>query len=211
MLKANSMHTSTRNQILEASLHLFAKNGLKGTTIREIAALAGVNISAINYHFENKESLYRYVIQQRGEEGNNLADATLDRNFSSKEEFRVRMLTFADLLMKSVLEKPDYFFLLENEMLQGLPFAKEEFKNFIPKIIHKIELFLIAAKERGFLYDDLDCRILAIAFYPLLFSHFRDHKIIKEFFNIDFEKENIQNRVVNQTMEMFLRGIMKPD
>lgn len=48
----------TKQKIIEAANKLFAKNGFAGTSIRDIAGLAEVNLASINYHFQNKENLY---------------------------------------------------------------------------------------------------------------------------------------------------------
>lgn len=48
----------TKQKILEVANELFAKNGFGGTSVRDIANSAEVNLSAINYHFKNKENLY---------------------------------------------------------------------------------------------------------------------------------------------------------
>ena len=52
----------TKQKILEAAAQLFSEAGYDGTSIRDIAKVAEVNIAAINYHFENKENLYHKVI-----------------------------------------------------------------------------------------------------------------------------------------------------
>lgn len=54
---------TTKQKILEVSNDLFAKNGFSETSVREIAAKAGVNIAAINYHFKSKETLYWTVFE----------------------------------------------------------------------------------------------------------------------------------------------------
>lgn len=48
----------TKTKILAAAAALFAKSGYEGTSVREIAKMANVNIAAINYHFGNKDKLY---------------------------------------------------------------------------------------------------------------------------------------------------------
>ena len=50
-----------RERILDAALDLFGERGLTGTTVRDIAARAKVNVAAISYHFGGKDELYRAV------------------------------------------------------------------------------------------------------------------------------------------------------
>ncbi len=52
----------TRRRILETALDLFAAQGYEGTSTRQIAEGAGVNLPAIQYYFGNKEGLYRAII-----------------------------------------------------------------------------------------------------------------------------------------------------
>jgi len=47
----------TRARILEAALALFRKRGFEQTTMREIAAEAGMAVGAAYYYFESKEAL----------------------------------------------------------------------------------------------------------------------------------------------------------
>jgi AcrR family transcriptional regulator len=47
--------TGTKEKILKATLELINSEGLRKVTVRKIAALADVNIAAINYHFGSKE------------------------------------------------------------------------------------------------------------------------------------------------------------
>lgn len=49
----------TRKSLLIAATDIFANKGYRDATIAEICARAGANIAAVNYHFKDKESLYR--------------------------------------------------------------------------------------------------------------------------------------------------------
>lgn len=53
----------TESRILAAAEQVFAEKGLKGARAKEIAALAQVPPSLINYHYGGKENLYRIVIE----------------------------------------------------------------------------------------------------------------------------------------------------
>jgi TetR/AcrR family transcriptional regulator, regulator of cefoperazone and chloramphenicol sensitivity len=52
----------TRTRVLTAAARLFAANGFKKVTVREICRAADANVAAVNYHFGDKEGLYREVL-----------------------------------------------------------------------------------------------------------------------------------------------------
>src|SRR5579863_10630017 len=55
----------TKSRILDAAEKLFAMNGFKPTSLRDITAEAQVNLAAVNYHFQSKDSLIDAVIARR--------------------------------------------------------------------------------------------------------------------------------------------------
>jgi len=61
--KAERSPEATRERIMEAALDLFGERGLTGTTVRDIAQRASVNVAAISYHFGGKDELYRSVAE----------------------------------------------------------------------------------------------------------------------------------------------------
>jgi len=54
-----------REQLLDASLMLFAERGVAGTTIAGIAAKAGVTPAMVHYYFNNRERLLDAVAEER--------------------------------------------------------------------------------------------------------------------------------------------------
>ncbi len=52
---------ASRERILETAGRMFASRGFNGVSTRELAQNAGVNLSAISYHFGGKQGLYREV------------------------------------------------------------------------------------------------------------------------------------------------------
>jgi AcrR family transcriptional regulator len=53
----------TPGRLLAAASALFAERGFHGTTVREIAERAGVNVAAGNYHYGSKKALYLEVFR----------------------------------------------------------------------------------------------------------------------------------------------------
>ena len=52
----------TRDRILDAAESLFADNGFRAVSLRQITTEAGVNLAAVNYHFGGKDGLIYEVL-----------------------------------------------------------------------------------------------------------------------------------------------------
>ncbi|MBI4586098.1 MAG: CerR family C-terminal domain-containing protein [Planctomycetes bacterium] len=58
-----NLHEETRRRLLEAAGEIFAAEGYRGATVRGICERARANVAAVNYHFGDKEALYRTVLR----------------------------------------------------------------------------------------------------------------------------------------------------
>jgi AcrR family transcriptional regulator len=56
-----------REHILTVAEELFGEKGFDGTSVRDIAQSAGVNLAMISYYFGSKEKLLEYLIEYRAE------------------------------------------------------------------------------------------------------------------------------------------------
>jgi AcrR family transcriptional regulator len=54
----------TKTRILDAAEKLFGEKGFDATSLRDITTEADVNLAAVNYHFQSKESLIESVIMR---------------------------------------------------------------------------------------------------------------------------------------------------
>ena len=54
-----------REQILEVAEELIAENGFSGTSVRALAAKAGINVAMISYYFGSKEKLFEALVEYR--------------------------------------------------------------------------------------------------------------------------------------------------
>jgi len=98
-------------------MELFAKNGFRGTTTRDLATQADVNEAIIFRHFKNKEELYSAILEHKAcedreariEELERLATASADEKFfetlgKAFIERHEQDSTFLRLLLFSALE-----------------------------------------------------------------------------------------------------------
>jgi AcrR family transcriptional regulator len=59
--------TDVRAEILWAARELFAEQGFRGTTIRAVAARAGVDVALVPYYFGNKDALFEAALDTAGD------------------------------------------------------------------------------------------------------------------------------------------------
>ena len=63
MDKKASEHPETRQRLLDTAGEVFAEQGFRNATVRNICRRADANVAAVNYHFGGKEGLYLEVLR----------------------------------------------------------------------------------------------------------------------------------------------------
>lgn len=61
----NPESAATRERLVNAAERLFAENGFRNASVRDITREASCNIASVNYHFGGKSNLYREVFLRR--------------------------------------------------------------------------------------------------------------------------------------------------
>lgn len=84
----------TKNKIMEVARVLFANQGFEGTSVREIAKEADVNVASLNYHFSNKEKLFLEIIRGGYVECSQNMRAHYDNTQPSLEDFLVHFFNY---------------------------------------------------------------------------------------------------------------------
>jgi AcrR family transcriptional regulator len=78
----------TRDLIAKTALRLFRERGYEATTMRAIAAEAGVSVGNAYYYFSSKEELIQLYYEHSQEDHTEACEAVLQR----EKEFRARLL-----------------------------------------------------------------------------------------------------------------------
>lgn len=91
--------------ILAVAETLFAGKGFEGTSVRDIAQAADVNVAMISYYFGSKEKLLHSLIQERAERYS-LMLKDLNRNKTMAPEEKIEYII--DFYVDKMLENRDY-------------------------------------------------------------------------------------------------------
>ena len=66
--------TDKKIHIINHAVELFAEKGFEGTSIRDLATRAGVNVAMINYYFGSKEKLFESLVEERASYSRGILD-----------------------------------------------------------------------------------------------------------------------------------------
>lgn len=102
--------------ILEAALEVFATNGFRGSTIDQIAEVAGMSKPNLLYYFRTKEAMHRALIER-------VLDSWLDplREFDSEGNPVSEIRSYIRRKLEMARDFPRESRLFANEVLQGAP------------------------------------------------------------------------------------------
>jgi len=150
-----------RQQIVHVASEIFARQGFKGTTTREIAEKAKVNEAIIFRHFPTKEDLYWAVIEEQCQVGHSRTSGELQSRLDQSEDLRELLSTMGvEILQRDTkLTRLLFYCALENHKLLGRFFRMyittyhQVFAEHLRKRMEKGELRKIdpVVAARGFL------------------------------------------------------------
>ncbi|MBB3934176.1 TetR family transcriptional regulator C-terminal domain-containing protein [Aureimonas phyllosphaerae] len=129
---ATRIQTMTRALILDAALDIFSRHGLRGSTVDEIAARAGMSKANLLYYYRRKQDLYEAVLERT------LADwlqplEELTVEGDPAEELR-RYIT-AKLALSA--ERPEASRLFANEIIAGAPVMMPSLETTLRDLVSK--------------------------------------------------------------------------
>ena len=132
---------NSKERILKTATKLFAQKGFGGTSVREIAKNAGVNVAMISYYWGGKKELYQGIIDDMVETQTKYATSALDFAVNPEDLPKEDQI---DLMYKTVDRAIDFFYGdLSYELLTFLLHGQKEKAIFgnLPLFIYGRKLF----------------------------------------------------------------------
>jgi len=104
-----------RQHILDVALSLMAQRGVDGTSMRDLAGAAGLNVASLYHYFPSKRDLLVAVLEERGL---GVTETTWDA--SSQDSGPAGAMTAViDDMLRSMLEVEDFVRLMLGEVMRG--------------------------------------------------------------------------------------------
>ncbi len=185
--------------LISAAASLFATNGFKGTTTKEIAKAAGVSEALLFKYFPTKRALYAAILAERAqysglreaaEEAANKQDDT--RLFTLLASYRIRKGADPTLLRLLL------FSALEGHELSDM-FFRQQYSVFYDLLSSHI-----ARRIEDGTFRPVDPLLAARAFFGIIVHH----RLLHDIFGLPMHRTH--EDTVEEYVSLFLNGLAKP-
>ncbi len=108
------MVSDKKDHIIDTAIELFAEKGFEGTSIRDLATRADVNVAMINYYFGSKDKLFEALVERKVSFMRNLLDGLMNNTEMSEIE---KIDFIIESYVSKFMEQPLFHKVLQQEML----------------------------------------------------------------------------------------------
>jgi AcrR family transcriptional regulator len=137
------MITDKKEHIINNAIELFAEKGFEGSSIRDLAAKADVNIAMVNYYFGSKDKLFEAMVEYKASYmKEKLEEITNDK---SKTEIE-KIDAVIEAYVNRIFAQHQYHRIIHQELMLQ---QREDFHNAIISIFNKNTIIIKSIIEQG--------------------------------------------------------------
>jgi AcrR family transcriptional regulator len=172
VVKTASEDQGAKARLLEAGAKLFAERGLEGTSVRDLAAEAGLNLSLVSYYFGGKEGLYKELLRNFAVSVRDELESVVNNGASAEltqESLERVFMGIVTCLSEIRTKHADMSLVMQRERLAGLPYGREIHDDIFGPLGIVLIGFIQKAQKKGLVKKELN---------PLLVFIFLQESII---------------------------------
>jgi len=151
-----------RRLILEAAVHVFARNGFHAARVADIAEEAGIAHGLLYHYFRSKDEVLECVFKETWSE----VVAAVRRVEATPEPARERLAGIAKILLRAWRRDPDLVRVVVRELVRT-PDLQARIGT-IGDAFAAIERIITRAQEEGEFRSDVDPKLATFVFYGAL-------------------------------------------
>ncbi|HEY5371675.1 MAG TPA: TetR family transcriptional regulator [Hanamia sp.] len=197
--------------IIESAIKLFSTKGFEGTSVREIATDAEVNVAMINYYFGSKEKLFENVVEYR----TSFLRGVFSELVNNKTLSQIEKVDFMiEQLIERKFSDAKFSRLLHREMsLELRPQMRNAISNILLRNIDSVKTIIRNGIKCGeFQSVDIELTVTTVVgtIHYLLTSDTMCQKILgkKEGFS-PFKSKQLKKRLSDHTKQLMRSHLLK--
>ena len=146
----------TKEKILSAAQELFEERGFNGTSVRDIATKADVNVALINYHFGSKDSLIATLVEEMA----NASFIKLADIYKSNESPLQKLFLAIDIMVDKIVDNKKYYQMLHSELATiSRPELKEQLVKSMKRNRTELKNIIEEGQEKKIFRTDVDMEL----------------------------------------------------
>lgn len=191
------MYNDKQIQIIEEAETLFAVNGFNGTSVREIAKNADVNLAMISYYFGSKDKLLEAIFIYRGE----ITKISLEGIVkSSKLTIMQKVNKLIEHYVNRVIDQQAFYKILAREMVVN---HTGETENIILETkrrnLELVQQIISQGQKEGIFKKKVDVPLLTSVLSGTANSLLSSQKYYKQLSGLDnLNEDEFQKHLINQ-------------
>jgi len=191
----------TRERILKAALAIFARQGLAGTSVRDIARQARIRVSTLYHHFPSKDALYREVQERVHGQVRELVVSVLGQGLDLRATTRAAVGALFDLFRsnRALLQ------LGHRTALDG-PGPSETDRRVVDRWVGLLEGVLAPAEARGEI-KDIDPVLFMVTVDALVHWHIIQEGLYRQLLGRGLDDPELAGRVRDHVTAVALRTL----
>lgn len=197
-----------KTKILRCAREQFAKNGFYGANLKDIAKSSGVANSLVNYHFNNKEELFRTCIELFAKDRVEAIKKILSIP-KNREEMRVRLEIFVDEMLYSYTLDPHGFEIIHQEVKAQNPIIMKLFKETFLVAFKQVCIFFEKSQEAGLIDKSKDPLIISMLLFSSTCDTAQNDHLGEQFFDVSLKDKKWREKVSFHIVELFMSGVVK--
>ena len=210
-LGARLAKDTTKELLLQAGKKLFARKGLDGITVKDLATEAGVNVSLVSYYYQGKEGLYEACLLECGRESLALSQRLLTPPLSS-EDFHLRLQLFIDEMYEFFSKNQDHVRTLLREIESEDSVFQRDYKEVFEETFLKVFITLVeffrGAQKIGLIRKNLDPHLITVLFRGAMSQVVRTDFLSQRYYKMSLLEPKFREKTRNHLLEIFLQGIL---
>jgi len=194
-------------QIITEAEKLFAENGFAGTSVRQIAKEAGVNVAMISYYFGSKERLLEAMLIYRSADFKMELETVLSIENSTLE----KVDEVVALIIRRVHHNRRMYKIIHFEYSNDT--RKIDFENYINQKLSNykvIEEFVIKGQKEGVFSKDLNIPLTVPTILGTYFNFYYNLRFFEVLHNITDEAslDNYVHTTLTQHIQKTIKALL---
>jgi AcrR family transcriptional regulator len=192
---------------MQAAETLFAEQGFKGTSVRDIAETAGINLAMVSYYFGSKEKLFEAMFEYRSDVFKLHIESMIRNKQLSPMEKMENLID--QYIQKFTSQQCFHRVLVREQMVNNNEFITSQIQNLKKRNQLLIKKLVKEGQDKGVFRKDIDIPLMMITLVGTVSQLVTTQRFYKEMNGMKSLSEEAFQEQIRQKLSAHLKKIFK--